>query len=165
MNNVTKTLLIGFVFLFVLASASTVLADPTVVQVTIDPAKPLPMSTITFNATILCNETIREVRLIVYECLVDLCSVYGFNISMDKITNDTYQAHCTLINEETIQIKYNFEIACNETGYATNTTFMLLTSDSQDSVPTPGFEIPLLVLSMVLILVFNQWKRKSGGKP
>ena len=165
-------MLFAFAFLFVTTSASTVLADPTVVQVTIDPAKPPPLSTVTFNATILANETIDEVRLLVQECRVDLCFIHDFNISMEKITNDTYQGQCTLIEEEATQIKYHMKITCNETWYTFNTTFMPLaldtkknsTQDSHDPTSTPGFEMSLLVLSIALLLVFNQWRRKSGGK-
>ena len=166
MKNVTRVLLIGFVFLLVSISMPEVLADPTVVQVSIDPAKPLPLSTITFNATILSNETI-DVHLLVQECRADLCFIYGFNISMEKIANDTYQAQCTLIQEEATQIKYYMNIACNETWYITNTTFIPLaiegknntTQDPHDPPSTPGFEMSLLVLSVVLILILNQWRR------
>jgi hypothetical protein len=172
MKNVTSILLIIFVFLFVSISASTVLADPTVVRVTIDPAKPLPLSTITFNTTILSSENIDEVRLLVQECREDLCFIYSFNLSMEKTANDTYQAQCTLIQQEATQIKYYLKIVCNETWYTSDTTFTPLaldtkkntTQDSHDPVSTPGFEIPLLVLSIVLIVVINQWGRKSGRK-
>jgi len=166
-------LLFAFVFLFVLTSVSTVLANPTIVRVTIAPTKPLPLSTITFNATILCNETIDEVRLLVQECRVDLCFVHDFNISMEKITNDTYQGQCTLIEEEATQIKYHLKIACNETWYTSNTTFIPLASDtkkntSQDShnpVSTPGFEPSVVIVSIAFILFFNHWIKKSSKKP
>ena len=166
-------MLFAFAFLIVSTSASTVLADPTVVQVAIDPAKPLPLSTITFNATILNNETIDEVRLLVQECRVDLCFVHSFNISMEKISNDTYQAQCTLLQEEATQIKYHLKISCNETWYTSNTTFIPLASDinkntskvPQDQVSTPGFEISVVVVSIAFILIFNHWIRKSSKKP
>ena len=98
--------------------------------------------------------------------------MHDFNISMEKITNDTYQGQCTLVEEEATQIKYRLKISCNETWYTTNTTFIPLavdvkkntTQDSHNPASTPGFEMPLLVLSIALILVFNQWRRKSGGK-
>jgi hypothetical protein len=90
---------------------------------------------------------------------------------MEKIANNTYQAPCTLIQEEATQIKYHLKIACNKTWYTSNITFMPLvldtkknsTQDSHDPTSTPGFEMPLLVLSIALLLIFNQWWRKSGG--
>ena len=148
--------------MFISTSASTVLADPTVVQVTIDPAKPLPLSTITFNATILSNETIDEVRLLVQECRVDLCFVGGFYVSMVKISNDTYQAQYTLVREEALEIKYSLNIACNKTWYASNTTIITLASNAnKDPASTPGFEIVLLFVSVVLLLMRRHYKLKE----
>jgi len=152
--------------------STPILANPIVEQVTINPSEPLPLSTITFNVTILCNDTIDEVRLFVQECRVDLCFVHSFNISMEKITNDTYQGRCTLIEEEATQIKYHLKISCNKTEYITNTTLLPLaidtktntTQNSQDPAPIPGFEIPLYVLSVALVLTYNFWRRKSGEK-
>jgi hypothetical protein len=142
-----------------------VLADPTVVRVTIDPAKPLPLSTITINTTILSNETIDEVRLIVQECREDVCFVNGFNISMEKTANDTYQGQCTLIEEEATQIKYYLRVACNETWYTSNITFIPLaveaknntSQDPHDPPSTPGFELILVVCAIALVFL---WKRK-----
>ena len=154
---------------FISIFSSKVLANPTVEQVTIDPAKPHPLSTITFNATIQSNESIDEVRLFVQECRVDLCFVYGFNLSMEKLTNDTYQAQCTLIQEEATQIKYHLRIACNKTWYTSNITFISLVIDAQantsqeshDPVSTPGFEPSVVIVSIAFILFFNHWIKKS----
>jgi hypothetical protein len=154
-------LLITVPFLIVSVFIPAVLADLTVVQVTIDPTKPLPLSTITFNATIRCNETIDEVRLLVQECREDLCFVHSFNISMEKSINDTYQAQCALLQEEATQIKYHLQIACNKTWYTTNTTFIPLVSETKkntsqtphDPVSTPGFEIILVVCAIALVFI------------
>jgi len=91
---------------------------------------------------------------------------------MDKIANNTYQAHCTLIQDEATQIKYHLKIVCNDIWYTSNITFIPLaveaknntTEDPNNPTSTPGFEMPLLVLSIALLLIFNQWRRKSGGK-
>lgn len=84
---------------------------------------------------------------------------------MEKITNDTYQAQCALLQEEATQIKYHLQIACNETWYTSNTTFMPLASDAKkntsqdphDPVSTPGFEIILVVCAIALVFL---WKPK-----
>jgi len=149
-------------------SSSKVLADPIIKQVTIDPAEPPPLSTITFNATLLSNEPIKETWLLIQECRNDMCFVHDFNISMMKTTNNTYQAQCTLIQEEATQFKYRLKIVTNKTLYISNTTIIPLIVAAKNNATqepsTPGFEIPLLVLSIVLILVFDQWRRKSDGK-
>ncbi len=150
----------------------TVLADPSIVRVTLDPVKPLPLSTITFTAILTSNGTIDEVRLLIQECRGDLCFVNGYNISMVLISNDTYQGQCTLLQEEATQIKYYLRIGYNETWYTSNITFMPLTTDtkknasqdSHDQVSTPDFEMPLLILSIAMVLISNHWWRKSGGK-
>ena len=165
MKNITSILLFAFILMFILTSTSTVLADPTVVQVTIDPVKPLPLSTITFNATILSNETIDEVRLIVQECRVDLCFVGGFYVSMDKISNDTYQAQYTLTREEATQIKYYLNIAFNETWFTSNITIIPLASNAnKDPASTPGFEFVLIFFSVGLLLIRRHYKLKGKNK-
>ena len=166
-----STLFFAAVMIFLISIfSSKVLANPTVEQVTIDPAKPQPLSTITFNATILSNENISEVWLLVQECRADLCFVHSFNISMEKMTNDTYQAQCTLIQKEATQIKYHLKIACNKTSYTTNTTFIPLVIDAQkntsqnDPVSTPGYEASVVIASIAFIFIINSWIGKSRKK-
>ena len=165
-------MLFAFAFLIVSVFIPAVLADPTVVRVTIDPAKPLPLSTITFTAILTSNETLDEVWLLVQECRVDLCFAYGFNKSMEQITNDTYQAQCTLMQEEATQIKYQLKIAYNETWYTSNTTIIPLidtkkntSQDPHDPMSTPGFETIVFIVSIAFIFIFNHWIRKSNKKP
>ena len=77
------------------------------------------------------------------------------------------------MQEEATQIKYHLNIEYNETWFTSNTTFMPLAVEIKNNtsqaphnqVSTPGFEMPLLGLSMILIIVFNQWRKKSDGKP
>jgi len=161
-------LLFAFAFLIVSTSASTVLADPTVVQVAIDPAEPLPLSTITFNATIRSNETIDEVWLLAQECRSDLCFIDKWNESMSMI-NGAYQTTITLIHKEAAQIKYHFAIKNNGTWFNTETTVINLRIDENNNVPqntsgnnaTPGFELVLLFISAGLVLMRRQRKLKE----
>jgi hypothetical protein len=173
MKNITRVLLFVFIFLVVSTSNSAIFAGPTVVRVTIDPAQPLPLSTLTFTAILSSNETIDDLRLIVQECREDLCFAHDFNVSMEKITNDTYKGRCTLIEEEATQIKYHLKIVCNETWYNSNITLLQLAADtkkntsqdSHDPISTPGFEVTLIILSIVSLIFFNHWRRKSSQKP
>jgi hypothetical protein len=92
---------------------------------------------------------------------------------MEKTANSTYQGQCTLNEEEATQIKYYLNIACNETWYTTNITFMPLALDTKkntsqdphDQVSTPGFELSVFIVSIAFILFFNHWIRKSNKKP
>jgi hypothetical protein len=172
MKNITRVLLFAFVFLVVSTSSSMVFADPTVVQVTIDPAQPLPLSTLTFTAMLSINETIDDIRLIVQECKEDLCFVHDFNVSMEKITNDIYQGRCTLIEEEATQIKYHLKIVCNETWYSSNITLLPLADTKKNTsqepnnrISTPGFEVTLIILSIASLIFFKHLRRKSSKKP
>lgn len=167
-NRHIKSVLFFAVLLFFLSSGSSsnVLADPIVKQVTTNPAEPRALSTITFNATVLSDKPIKETRILIQECRNDMCFVYGFNISMMKTTNNTYQVQCTLMQKEATQFKYYLIIATNETLYITNTTVMPLVVTSNNNTTqepvVPGFEISLLVLSIVLIMVFDSRRRKSS---
>ena len=157
MKNVTSILLIVLIFLFVSTSVPEVLADPTIEHVTIDPVEPLPLSTITFNATILDNETIDEVRLLIIECRDDLCFVDEFNISMEKTANDTYQAQFILIQEEATQIKYHFAIKSNKIWFYTELTLITL----KTNYLAPGFELVLFFFSAGLLLMTRHYKHKK----
>jgi len=169
-NKYIKSVLLFAVVLIFLFSAFAlnVLADPTVKQVIIDPVEPLPLSTIRFNATVLSYEPIKETWILIQECRNDMCFVHDFNISMMKTTNNTYQAQCTLIQEEATQFKYRLKIVTNKTLYISNTTIIPLVIAAKNNTTqessTPGFETPLFVLSIVLVIVFNQWRKKSGKK-
>jgi hypothetical protein len=141
-------------------------ADPITVQVSIDPQQPLPCSTVTFNATILGNESIEEVRLLVQECRADMCYVLGSNVSMEKTTNDTYEARCTLTHSDASQMKYHLGIFSNGTWYASDITFVQLASNPSgkpsqgvDSPSTPGFEFFVCALAVILTGVLYSRRR------
>ena len=170
MKNVTRVLLIDFVFLIVLTSTSSILANPIVIQTTIDPARPLPISTITFNTAILVNETIDEVQLLVQECRDGLCFIQDFNISMEKTANETYHAQCTLIQEEATQLKYRVAIKNNETWFYTEPTIVNLTTHENNNFPqnnshnnlTSGFELLLLFFSIGFLMMIQHYKLKKN---
>ena len=83
---------------------------------------------------------------------------------------DFYETQITLIHEGATQIKYYVKILDNGTWYNSDTNVFNLsipTSNNpviiSDNRTLPGFETPLIVLSIALILVLNRWRRKSGG--
>ena len=160
-----SVLLFAFVILIVSACIPAALTDPTFEQVTIYPSEPLPLSTILFNATILSNESIDEVRLLAQECRDDLCFIDKWNESMDK-TGGIYQTTITLIHKEATQIKYHIAIKSNETWFNSEITFIRLKIDEQNhptenssgNNSTPGFELMLLFISVGLIVIM---RRKS----
>ncbi len=152
---------------------STVSAsEPNSIEIFLDPIDPKPMSTINFTAKLVSDGDIESVRIIVTECMSGLCSVFGYNESLNKTSNNTYTGHVLLTRDDATQIKYHLEIYYNETWYVSNTSFYDLNTTGfnytkkikEKSGSTPGFEIPLFVLSIALILVYNRWRRKPGRK-
>jgi hypothetical protein len=164
-------LLFACAFLIVSVFIPAVLADPTVEQITIYPSEPLPLSTILFNATILSNESIDEVRLLAQECREDLCFIDKWNESMSMI-NGVYQTTITLIHKEATLIKYHIAIKSNETWFNTETTVINLRIDENHIVPqntsgnnvTPGFELVLLFFSAGLLIIRRHMSLKEKKK-
>lgn len=148
-----------------------ILANPTVEQVTICPSEPLPLSTILFNATILNNESIDEVRLLVQECREDLCFIDKWNESM-SMNNGVYQTTITLIHKEATQIKYRIAIKSNETWFNSETTFVDLRNDEKSNFPennpsdnlTSGFEFMVLFFSVGFMMLIRRKSLKGKNK-
>lgn len=153
-------------FNFIINSVSA--SEPNIVEITIDPVDPKPMSKINFTAIIKSDGGIESVRIIVRECMKGLCSVFGYNESLNKINNDTYTGQVQLTRNDATQIKYHLEIYFNGTIYISNTSFYNLnttgfnytkkTNEKQES--TPGFEIIQILITVVLVLFWKRMKKK-----
>jgi len=153
------------IFLWVLLSSVSVTADPTIIDINIEPVEPAPLSTITFTVAINNTTSNEDVRLILQECREDLCFIDKLNESMDRI-NGVYQTTITLIHEQATQFKYNIAIKANETWFNSETTYVNLRTDENNNPPgnnpgdnsTPGFELVLLFFSTGLILIRRRHK-------
>jgi hypothetical protein len=167
MKYFTKYFLI-IIFLGTLSSSASITACPTIIDITIEPSEPAPLSTITFTVAINNTTNIEDVRLILQECQGDMCFVDKWNESM-FMSNGSYQKTITLLHEQTTQCKYNIAIKANETWFNTETTFFNLSIDEQNNPPennpgdnaTPGFELVVLFISAGLVLMRRQRKLKE----
>lgn len=164
---ITKCLLIGVSSLSVLSFATVVSADPTIIEVNVDPIEPMPFSTVNFTVTINSEDNLDDVRLFVQECAEDMCFFPGLNLSTTNISEDTYYTQVTLIKEGATQIKYHLEILSNESWYKSETSYIDLkidensiASNNSNSQSTPGFEPVLIISSILLALILKQRKAK-----
>ena len=144
----------------------TPVSKPNIVKICLDPVNPKPLSKINFTAIIKSDKDIEKVRVIVTECMSGLCSIFGYNKSLIKTNDDIYEGQVQLTRDDATQIKYRLEIYYNGTIYISNTSFYDLNTtgfnyikkvkEKQES--TPGFEIILVVITVLLVLF---WKRKG----
>ena len=163
-----KILIVTIVILGLCVLNANIMAEPVVEEVTIDPAEPTPLSTITFNATITSEDEIDGVYLILQECKdVSLCFLRK-NESMDLV-DGIYQKTFQLEHEATTLIKYNLAIEIDGEWYETEITHVDLKLDSgngnggttnggdDSGNGTPGFElIPLLIAIFVGVLLLKR---------
>lgn len=154
---------------FTLILAPSCLAEPIVEEIYVSPFQPRPLSNVIFTAGIVNNSSkIDEARLIIQECMEDLCFTDGQNISMNysySCCMDFFEAELELTHENATHIKYHLEILSNGSWYEYETDYVFLSVDgnenTNDSVKltTPGFEIVILLFS---IFVFLKLKKKRG---
>lgn len=170
MKFVKKNVLIAtIVILGLCVSSAGVMAVP-VVEVTIDPVEPEPLSTVTINATITSEDDIDEVFLRIKECRDDFCYL-DKDFSMTEIAPGEYQVNVTLEHSDANNIGYQLVINSNGTWYNFFTpedmicTYLKTTSsdgqqdDGGDGTGTPGFELVLMIVSIAIIVFMLQRKR------
>jgi hypothetical protein len=160
--SIISVLVMG-VFLLFLCTIAT--AEITVKSVTHDPDKPAPQSDVTFTVEI-SGDDVSEIRLIVDECNETLVICYAppLNVSMSVVDTDTYEARVTLQYGAATIAKYYLEI--NGVRYPSSTneylgTFDLVKpSDEGKDKKTPGFELFILVLSIMAIIFYIKKREK-----
>jgi hypothetical protein len=175
---IRKNVIVSFIIagMFVALCSFIVNAEP-IVEVVLDPEEPAPASTVTFTATVMSEESIEGVWLILHECTtipVNVCFPDSKqNVSMTQVEGSTtYEANVTLIHDDATYIQYHVEIKSNGGWHATADTDVNLTisengnggdTNGDDGANgTPGFEfVGLLVAAFVIILAFA--KRKRSG--
>ena len=167
------TLVVIISYFIIIQNSITAEENSVFGDIAVYPSKPTPLSVVSFTSGVNSNITVEAVRLIVQECAGDLCFLNDFNVSMNYTYTccmDFYETQITLIHEGATQIKYYVKILNNGTWYNSDTNVTNLsipTSNNpviiSDNRTLPGFETPLIILSIALILVLNRWRRKSGG--
>lgn len=152
----------SLLFLGLYLLVNSVSAQPVVTGVTITPEHPTPMSTITFNVNVT-GENITEVYLNVRECKGDFCYAQGFNESMDMVASGEYQKEITLKHSDADNIEYWFVINSNGTWYDLQKdqtiTYLSTSTGKNGSNGIPGFELLLLLFSIVFLLFILKRKR------
>ena len=164
------------IFFYFIMMQNSITAEENSVfgNINVYPLEPTPLSVVNFTVGINNNITVDDVRLIVRECTGDMCFAKDLNVSMNysyTCCMDFYETQIKLVHKDVTQLKYYVKIFNNDTWYISNASILNLSVPGNnnpliisENKSTPGFEMPLLVLSIVLIIVFNQWKRKSGRK-
>ena len=160
-------LIVCSVFLCLYLSISSVMAQPAV-DITFEPEEPAPESTITFTATV-SGENISEVYICLSECKEGLCYADSFNESMDEISEGVYQKEITMIHSDATYIEYWAVFNDNGTWYdfQEETANLKTSSDDNgdttngdDTDDTPGFEMILILLSLVALIFLFKRKRE-----
>lgn len=167
MRYVTNSFLI-IIFLGVLFFSFRVSADPAIIDITIEPPEPLPLSTITFTVVLDNTSNSKDVVLILQECQGDLCFIDKWNKSMTMI-DGVYRTTITLIHEQATQCKYTIAIKANETWFYSEPAVIDLKIDEQNNShenkpnhnSTPGFELVFLFISTILIVIQRQLGLKA----
>ena len=95
---------IVFLIIFLSAIGSNVIATPVIDEITYEPEKPTPKSTITFTATV-SDEDIESVWLTVQECNDVLCFLKQ-NVSMTQVDTSRYRVSFDLTHDDTTYVKY-----------------------------------------------------------
>lgn len=160
------------VCVFISMLAISVAADEPVFDITISPTAPIPLSTVTINATV-SGDNVTEVFLKLKECKDTFCYL-AENYTMTEIASGEYQLVVTLEHGDANNIGYAPIINCNGTWYdffanEETITYVDLTitpSDGQSDDGgddtgggTPGFELVLMLISIAVIVFILQRKR------
>ncbi|DAC73344.1 MAG TPA: hypothetical protein DSN98_00205 [Thermoplasmata archaeon] len=143
--------------------ASVTATDPTIGSVTITPNEPAPQSSVNFSVNIV-GDGISAVYLHYKECNVQICKVFN-NISMTKLSGNTYEKKIKLTWDEATYITYNFEINSNgvwtKTEYV-NVSLKPVTNDDGNNTNNnkqPGFEILFFVAAVGVSVIILGRKR------
>lgn len=164
-----KVLIMTFVVLGLYFSSANVVADPVVENISIDPASPAPLSTITVTANI-DGEDITNVNLSVGECnkTAGVCYIYH-QIPMTEKTEGQYTAEVTLEKSKASYISFTFDITYDgETKKLENDSWDVDlsiesgngdTTNGGDGNNVPGFEIIYFLIVIIIGLLLHRNKR------
>ena len=137
-------------------------ANPTVGDITLKPAHPAPQSDITFSVDIT-GDSISSVRIVLNECdkPKGICHAPPQNVSMNKKSGNTYEAKVKLQWDDVTSITYHIELKCDGKWIEYEDHSTTLSTNSEDSNGSPGFEIIIFVIAMIfVILLLNRSKSK-----
>ena len=161
-----KILTATIVLLGLCISSTVAMAEPVVEDVTINPAEPEVLETITITATITSDEDIDEVIIRIKECDENMCKPTD-SFEMDLV-NGKYTLTHDLTYAQATYFGYQFIITSN--GNETETDFVNVTikpaenggnggngSNGNGNGGIPGFElVPLFVATLIIIFYLRR---------
>ena len=156
-NRFIRFIILNFLCIFLFFSiVNPAQADPTVGEINITPANPAPKSEITVS-TDISGESVSKVCLVINECNKELGICYkGRNLTMNKISGNTYKKTFSLEYEDVTSITYYINLESNGKwiGYEEHTT--KLSTDSVSSNESPGFEIIFVLIAIIGFLIYSK---------
>ena len=173
-----KILIAAILVVSMYLSCTSVLADPVVNDITLDPSVPAPLATVTFMANI-SGEDITSVYINIKECKDDFCYIDSLNESMElDEESGEYQATVTLTKSDVNNIEYWLEVESGGAWFDFSDDFVQLFLDvpedgddgddgtngdtdgsSTDSDDTPGFELVALFVGLAILVFIMRRKR------
>jgi len=158
-RNIRYLIIVGAILCAMLSmyTGSVVAADATI---TVSPETPSPKSTVTFTAEFDSGD-IQSVYLNYNECNSQACySLY--NKSMESIGDNKFEVEITLLKDDATYVQYWLQFKSADGWSSSEVEKTYLSTDSGgDSNDSPGFELLLVVLSIVLLTIIFKIKRKK----
>jgi hypothetical protein len=154
-----------FTGMFLLNLGTLAIGNPIVGDIILNPEKPKMQSDVTFTVDI-SGDSISSVRLVLNECNKPkaICHAPPQNVSMNKVSGNTYRTVVILQWDDVSSITYHIEVISDGKWieYEEFTTNLDIGSDgSSDSNDSPGFEIMVFLLAIVgVVLLFKKFKFK-----
>jgi len=170
MTHINRKIMISIIILLgIFIECSIVTADPTIDQITTDPASPTHQSTINITAKI-SGDGITSVKVTVSECNdVDGICYFNTPYTMTKNGEGDWVAQATLKDTgKSNYIKYTFDVTDSERTHALSDSSWRVDistqnggDNSQNNNKSPGFEIIILLVAVIIgILIVGILKIK-----
>jgi hypothetical protein len=154
--------------MFLLNLGTLAIGEPIVGEIILNPENPKMQSDVTFTVDI-SGDSISSVRLVLNECNKPkkICHAPPQNVSMNKVSGNTYQTVVTLQWDDVSSITHHIEVISDGKWieYEEFTTNLDIDSEgssgSSDSNGSPGFEIIVFFIAIVcVLLLFKKFKLK-----
>lgn len=169
MNKSIKSILFGIIIIMSFLLSTLITAAVPSYNIEINSNKPKASSTVTFTAT-FSDDSLTAVNIIVAECKLvendEFCFADTIDEPMDKIDSGQYQKQVILKHSDATYIKY--WLAVEENGEIKDLSDELVQmdldvstdGDNGDSEESPGFELIILIISLIIVIAIIRKKRE-----
>ena len=161
-----KILTATIVLIGLCLSGAIVNAEVNVEDITVDPANPDALDTVTITATITSDEDIDDVKIKIKECDDDMCMpTEEFDMTLE---NGKYTLVHDLTYNKATYFEYNIITTVNGTENETGFTKVIVTPASNGGNGgnggdggngIPGFELIQLFIATLIIIFYMRRKR------